>query len=176
MAGKSNRELLPGKGRLSANGTGRAIIVRLLLLILLAADLLPGQAPAKSGGQAELLPATTGEPLTLVPTDLPDIECAVQEWNPAGPKPVLKLLCPPAAVFAPLRVYLHLSWMKPEEVPADVSRIIARPRGLTKIRTNKSAVMVWLDVAGEAGRPSQARWVGFTGVVDVALIKDSRRR
>ncbi len=85
------------------------------------------------------------------------------------------VLCPPEVVFAPLRVDLRLSWMKPDDVPVDVARIIARPRSSTKLRKNRSAVMVRLEVAPQTGQHVQTRWVGFNGVVDMALITDSRR-
>lgn len=64
--------------------------------------------------------------------------------------------------------------MRPEDVPTDVGRIMARPTGPTKIRTSKTAVMVRLDVARETGQNPLPTWVSFNGVVDVALIKDSR--
>lgn len=164
-----------GKRRNRTIGSGGPFALRLLLLLVLSAGPLGGQNPGQlGGGQPSPLPATTGDPLTIAPIDLPDIDCAIHEWNPSSPKPVLTLLCPPRPVFAPLRVYLKLSWMKPEDVPVDVGKIIARPRELTRIRTNKSAVMVRLAVAGERGQLAQAKWVSFNGVVDVALIKDSR--
>lgn len=65
--------------------------------------------------------------------------------------------------------------MKPDDVPVDVARIIARPRSSTKLRTNKSAVLVRLKVAPQTGQHIQTKWVGFNGVVDMALIADSRR-
>ncbi|HKZ78317.1 MAG TPA: hypothetical protein VJ124_08325 [Pyrinomonadaceae bacterium] len=146
-----------------------------LLLLVLAVAPLGGQTPSQTDEQANPLPATTGEPLTIAPVDLPDIDCSIQEWNPGRPKPLLTLLCPPEAVFAPVRVYLRLSWMRPDDVPSDVARIVARPKRSTKMRTNKSAVMVRLEVSAQTGQHAQTRWVGFNGVVDVALIMDSRR-
>src|SRR3989442_3963268 len=68
---------------------------------------------SQPGSEGNLLPSRTGEPLTLKPIDLPDIQCSVADWKNTAPKPVLTLLCPPQEVFAPLRVYLKLSSLKP---------------------------------------------------------------
>jgi hypothetical protein len=121
------------------------------------------------------LPATTGEPLTIVPVDLQDIDCSIQEWNSTSPLPVLTLLCPPKAEFAPLRVYLKLSWLKLDDVPAQIGKIIVGHKGATKIRANRNEVQVLLNVVGNKGEDSTSKWVGFNGVVDLALVKDSRR-
>jgi hypothetical protein len=145
-----------------------------VLLLILAAAPLGGQTRLSSE-QSSSLPATTGEPLTIVPVDLQDIECSIQEWNSGPPKPFLKLLCPPKAEFAPLRVYLKLSWLKSDDVPMDVRGINVVRGQPTKIRANESKVLVLLEMVGEKGRNSKAQWVGFNGVVDVAIIKDSHR-
>jgi hypothetical protein len=140
-----------------------------MLLLLLAVTPLGGQT-------AELypLPPPSGAPLTITPTNLPDIDCSIQDWNRHDREPVLTLLCPSVTIFAPLRIYLKLSWLKTEDVPNDVEKIVARPGTVTKIRTTAGAVMVRLDTVGPSNRP-KARWVGFNGVVDVALIKDLSR-
>ncbi len=164
-----------GQDRNHRSWRSRPLAALLLLSLALATHLLRAQTPGKPCDQTYSLPATTGEPLTIAPVDLPDIDCSIREWNAAPPKPLLTLLCPPEAVFAPLRVYLRLSWMKPEDVPTDVGRIIVQPTGWTKIRTNRTAVMVRLDVARETGQNPRPTWVSFNGVVDVALIKDSPR-
>ncbi len=146
-----------------------------LLLLILAAGPLGGQTAGLSGERTNPLPATTGEPLTIVPMDLKDIDCSIQEWNSDVPRPFVTLLCPGKAEFAPIRVYLKLSWLKLDDVPANVGRIIAG-RAATKIRTTRSEVLVLLDVAGEKGKDPKSVWVGFNGVVDLALIKDSRHQ
>lgn len=151
-------------------------LVGCLLPGLLCAAVLFGQGPAPPSRQTNALPPTIGEPLTIAPVDLPDIDCSIHAWDPDSQKPVLTLLCPPEPVFAPLRVYLRLSWLKPEDVPRDVGRVIARPKSATRIRTNKETLMVRLEVAEEPGRHSKAKWVNFNGVVDVALIKEARPR
>lgn len=145
-----------------------------LLLLFVAAAPLGGQTQRLSDGQTNPLPRTTGAPLTIVPIDRQDIDCSIQEWNSGLPQPFLKLICPPRAEFAPLRVYLKLSWMTPDDPPDDLGRIISPPNGLTKIRTNRTAVMVRLEVAGEPGHAPREKWVGFNGVVDFALIKERR--
>ena len=147
---------------------------RVLCVLILAAAPLGGQTPGRLDGQNNPLPKSTGEPVTIAPVDLQDIECSIQEWNPVGPKPFLKLLCPPQAEFAPVRVYLKLSWLNADDIPIDLARIIARPLRATKIRTSKSAVMVRLEVAVDSGEGAQEKWVGFNGLVDVALMTDPR--
>jgi hypothetical protein len=131
----------------------------------------PGQELAKAG-KGDLLPPMTGESLTITPTDKPDVTCSVVEWDGASSKPALTVLCPPPEVFAPLHVYLKLSWLKPEEVPAHAGTIHAPAKTLTKLRTNKSAVWVWLAVEEKHDAPVRGKWVAFTGLVDVALLSD----
>ena len=75
------------------------------------------QKTSQPSSEANLLPAYTGTPVTVKLIDLPDIKCSVVEWNNALPKPALTLLCPPEEIFAPLRVCIKLSWLKPEDVP-----------------------------------------------------------
>lgn len=148
----------------------------LLLALLFAAFFLYAQEPAEAPGQGTLLPATIGEPLTIAPVDLPDVDCSIQRWDAEAKMPVLTLLCPPEPVFSPLRVYLRLSWIRPEDVPGDVSKVVAKPKGLTRIRTNKNVLMVRLPLTEKQGQNSREKWVGFTGVVDVALIKEGQPR
>ena len=145
----------------------------LLLLVLMVAP-LGGQTLGPRDGDVTTLPATTGAPLTIVPVNGPDIDCSIQEWNPARPKPYLKLLCPSEAAYAPVRVYLKLSWMKPDDVAKDIEKIITRPKQSTSMRANKSAVMVRMEFSEGKGQHSQVKWVAFNGVMDVALITDSR--
>ena len=120
-----------------------------------------------------LLPATVGEPLTIKPLDMADIDCVVAEWRPTATRPVLTLVCPPSAVFAPLRVLIKLSWMKSEDVSVEPEQILALEGSLTKIRTNKTAAQVWLQVNEKGERKPRSTWVGFTAVVDVALLSGS---
>jgi hypothetical protein len=137
-------------------------------------------APEVVCGQTEnegnSLPATTGEALTITPVDMPDVDCVVQRWKGDGAKPVLTLLCPPAQVFAPLRVLIKLSWMKPEDAPVNPIDILALPGAATKIRTCKAAAFVWLQVRKKEGGQSRSVWVSFTGVVDVALLGGQSRK
>jgi hypothetical protein len=151
------------------SGTG------VLLLVLMMAP-LDGQIPGTAEREVTSLPATTGAPLTIVPLDGPDIDCSIQEWNGIRPKPYLKLLCPPETVYAPVRIYLKLSWLKPDDMPKDVENIIARAKQSTRIRSSESTVMVRMEVSAGKGQNPQVKWVNFSGVVDVALLTDSRRR
>jgi hypothetical protein len=146
----------------------------LLLLVLMVAP-LGGQTLGPPDREVTPLPATTGAPLTIAPVDGPDIDCSIQEWNPSRPKPYLKLLCPSEAAYAPVRVYLKLSWMKPDDVAKDIEKIITRPRQSTSMRANKSVVMVRMEFSEGKGQHSQIKWVDFNGVMDFALITDSRR-
>jgi hypothetical protein len=127
------------------------------------------QSEHKPPIEASLLPPTTGGPLTIKPLDLQDIDCIVAEWRSSAARPVLTLICPPSSVFSPLRVLIKLSWMKPEDLLVSPEHILAPPGTPTKIRTNKTAAQIRLPV-NENGK-SRDTWIGFTAVVDVALLK-----
>jgi hypothetical protein len=127
------------------------------------------QSDHKPQIEASLLPPTTGEPLTIKPLDMQDIDCIVAEWRFTAVRPVLTLICPPNSVFSPLRVLIKLSWMKPEDMLVSPEHILAPPGTPTKIRTNKTAAQISLQV-NEAGK-CRDTWIGFTAVVDVALLK-----
>ena len=138
-----------------------------------------GQTGRKVQNEGNSLPATTGEPLTITPVDMPDVDCVVQGWTGDGPKPakpVLTLLCPPGQVYAPLRVLIKLSWMKPEDAPVNPIDILVMPGAATKIRTCKTAALVWLQVRAKEGGQPQSVWVSFNGVVDVALLGGQSRK
>ena len=115
------------------------------------------------------MPPTTGAPLTVTPSDRSDIGCAVVEWNAGAAKPTLTVLCPPEEILAPLHVYLKVSWLKSEDVPAYARMIQAPARTPTKLRTDRTAVWIWLSVQDKDASPRK-KWVAFTGVVDLALL------
>jgi hypothetical protein len=146
-----------------------------ILLLVLIARPLGGQTPPTEKREIAPLPATTGAPLTVVPLDSPDIECSIQEWKSTAEKPYLKLLCPPENAYAPVRVYLKLSWLKMEDVAKDLNKIVIRPKQSTRIRSNQTGVLVRMEISSPDGRP-QMKWVEFNGVVDLALLTDSRHR
>src|SRR5262249_25186538 len=50
-----------------------------------------GQSDHKPQIEASLLPPTTGEPLTIKPLDMQDIDCIVAEWRSTAARPVLTL-------------------------------------------------------------------------------------
>jgi hypothetical protein len=120
-------------------------------LVLLTASLcwapvcLPKQEIV-GGSKGDFLPPTAGQPLTVTPSDKTDVSCSVAEWNGAPAKPTLTVICPPEEIFAPLHVYLKVSWLRAEDVPADTRGIRAPARTPTKRRTNKSAIWLWLGV------------------------------
>jgi hypothetical protein len=145
-----------------------------LTLPIFAAVTFGGQFPRMAAGETYPLPKTTGAPLTIVPIDRPDIDRSIQEWSPTPPRPFVKLLCPSLSEFAPLRVYLKLSWISPDDVPTDLDQFGLPAGGLTKIRTNSNAVLVRLETMSQSGGRQRERWVSFNGVVDMALIKDHR--
>src|SRR6266702_989028 len=53
-----------------------------------------------------LLPATVGEPLTIKPLDMADIDCVVHAQGPTVTRPVLTLISPRSTLFAPLGVVI----------------------------------------------------------------------
>ena len=146
--------------------------IALAMILCFGSPPLPSQERSKQTGSQSFLPSTTGDPLTLNPVDAPDVLCATMAWNNSGPKPTLALLCPPKEIFAPVRVYIKLSWLRPSDVPAYSKHISASPNWPTKLRTSKTAALVWLNVYEDGRKDPIPRWVGFNGVVDVALITE----
>ena len=137
--------------------------------------LTPRSAFGQSEHQAEnppyFLPSTVGEPLTITPIDMEDIDCVVAEWQPAARMPVLTLICPPNVVFSPIRVLIKFSWMKLSDIPARPDHILASSGMPTKIRTTKAAVQIWLPVDIKAKGEGRQSWIPFNAVVDVALLR-----
>jgi hypothetical protein len=128
------------------------------------------QSEHKAQSEGNLLPATIGEPLTITPLDMQDVDCIVAQWRTTAKKPVLTLICPPSTVFSPLRVLIKLSWMKPDDAPVSPEHILAQAGAPTKIRTNKTAALIWLQVDEKGKREPRGTWIGFNAVVDVALL------
>jgi len=136
----------------------------------------PGSAQEKPAAErtAQFLPSTLGKPLTVVPIDMPDVECQVLEWKKSlntAAGPTLTLLCPPEKVFAPLRVLIKLAWLERQkkDTRADPEDILVVPGEITRLRTRKESAFVQLDSLGANGK-AQKRWVPFTAVADVALL------
>jgi len=120
--------------------------------------------------QVQLLPPFTGEALTLAPNNMPDINCSILDWKDDSLKPTLAVLCPPQDTFAPVYLFLKLSWLKSEDVPSSVRSITAQAKTVTRIRTTRSAVWVWLGVKEKPDVAPHATWVAFTAVADIALL------
>lgn len=162
------------KGRINGHSK-RFLGLAISLVCLWGFSAIPmyGQKANLRADEGNPLPARTGDPLTVKPVDLPDVDCTVVHWSDA-PQPVLTLLCPPQEIFAPLRIVLKLSWLKPEDAPVKPSAISATPGTLTKLHTSKTVATVWLTVKEDGKDQPQARWVSFSGVVDVALLPRTR--
>ncbi len=96
----------------------------------------------------------------------------VLNWEPRTPKPALSLMCPPRHIYAPLRVYLKFSWLKPEDIPKDVEKIAAETRSETKIRLQGKEASVWLPVAEKGSVSSSRKWVVFNNFLGIALTED----
>ena len=128
-----------------------------------------GQEPTPRN-QVHLLPPLIGDALTLTPTDMPDVNCSIAEWKDDPPIPTLAVVCPPRETFAPVHLYLKLSWIKPDDVLVFVYRIAAPAKTLIKIRTDKSTAWVWIGVREKPKAAPRQTWVGFNAVVDVALL------
>jgi hypothetical protein len=165
----AQRALLRKSSR--TNGLRRLLFAGVSLLVICLAEPRPtsSQSDHKTPMEANLLPPTTGEPLTIKPLNMQDIDCIVAEWRSTAVRPVLTLICPPDSVFSPLRVLIKLSWMKHEDLTVSPEHILAPPGTPTKIRTSKTAAQILLPVK-ESGKPRDT-WIGFTAVVDVALLK-----
>ncbi len=134
--------------------------------------------------QGETQPTNAGRRLLADPVASPsvgvpneaEIKCAIVEWNPDASTPKLTLVCPPSEVFAPLRVYLSLSWEKPEQVPRDYRKIIASPKTPTKMRSSRKGVFVWLKVQRNHEDEPPVRWVSFNYLVGIGLQPNSGSR
>lgn len=142
------------------------------LWILCSSGQAQEEPPAERSTQ--FLPSSLGEPFTVVPIDMPDVECQVLEWNKklndaAGP--TLTLLCPPEQIFAPLRVLIKLSWLDQDEKepPVDPEKILVVLGEKTRLRARKDSAFVHLDLLDANGKPHKG-WIPFTGVADVALL------
>lgn len=155
--------------------TAKLIAISILKAMLWAVLLL-GSVPSTyaqettAPGEAMLLPPPTGGALTLVPKDIQDISCAVLKWKSEPPTPRLAIICPPQNIFAPLHVYLKLSWLRPDDVPSSAHRITAVRNDVIKMRTNKSSAWVLLEVQEKQGTASHWTWVAFNAVEDLALL------
>src|SRR5215470_12587992 len=145
----------------------RASIAALTLGLWAALTVL-AQAPDRATSEVNSLPPTTGAPLTIKPVDMQDVDCMIAQWNTGAPRPSLTVICPPESVFAPLRVLIKLSWMKPELAPTNPDTIPFRVGALTKIRTNKNAAQIWL--LADQAHGSREQWVPFDAVGDIALL------
>lgn len=122
------------------------------------------------------LPPPTGDALTLTPVDQPDLSCSVVQWKNDPSRPTLAVICPPQAVFAPVHVYLKLSWLKPEDVPSSARGITASEKSVVQLRSNQSMAWVRVGVRERQGGASHITWVPFNGLVDMALVTLHRRR
>ncbi len=162
----------------TASKAARDLLIGMPCLWILCSSAQAQQRPPAEPS-AQFLPSSLGEPFTVVPIDMPDVECQVLEWNeklnsPIGP--TLTLLCPPEQVFAPLRVLIKLSWLDQDKkgAPVDPEKILVMPGEKTRLRTRKDSAFVLLDVVGADGRRHK-RWIPFTGVADVALLPRLRK-
>jgi hypothetical protein len=169
MPGKSGTSRATTKGRKLKDRTSllRASIAALAIGLWAVLTVI-AQSPVPARTEGNALPPTTGKPLTIKPVDMQDVDCTIAQWNASASRPTLTIICPPDSVFAPLRVLIKLSWMKPEQAPVKADKIPFRLGALTKIRTNKDAAQIWLLANRAPG--GQAEWVAFDAVDDLALL------
>jgi hypothetical protein len=100
----------------------------------------------------------------------PDLKCSVVERNDGPAKPSLIVVCPPEEVFAPLRLYLKLSWKHDEDIPRDFQTFIAQPNTQTKINwTPGGDYRVLLKAEGKDGRSGRPEWVKFNDLAGVYI-------
>jgi len=98
------------------------------------------------------------------------LKCSIVAWNPEKPRPVLKVLCPPEAVFAPLRIKLGFSWLSEKDIPDFVEKIVAPFGSLTQISVNSEEALVWLRVR-QPGKERE-QWVRFNDVQSISLVTE----
>ena len=123
--------------------------------------------PEEAAGNKTRWPA----PVARVSADrTPDLKCAVVEWNDGPPRPSLIVVCPPEEVFAPLRLYLKLSWKRDEDVPRDFQAVIAQPNTQTKINwTPQGDYRALLKRERKNGRSGQPEWIDFNDLAGVYI-------
>jgi hypothetical protein len=99
-----------------------------------------------------------------------DLKCAVVEWNDGPHKPSLIVVCPPEEVFAPLRLYLRLSWKRDEDVPRDFQNLIAQPNTQTKINwTRQGDYRVLLKTERKSDGSGRPAWVDFNDLTGLYI-------
>src|ERR1700687_5557759 len=110
-------------------------------------------------------------PVARVSADrVPDLKCAIVEWNDGPPKPSLIVVCPPEEVFAPLRLYLKLSWKHDEDVPRDFQTFMAQPNTQTKINwTQQGDYRVLLKTERKSGGSGRTAWVDSNDLTGVYI-------
>jgi len=96
------------------------------------------------------------------------ISCTVMKLDKARAVPILHLLCPAKQVFAPLRVYMQVSWNELKEVPQSVDEL-ALP-SVVNMRSNHSEIDVQMDV-DQDGKHSR-QWFAFTNLVGLGLVQE----
>jgi hypothetical protein len=123
--------------------------------------------PEEAAGSKAPWPAPVGR---VSGERTPDLKCAVVEWNDGPPKPSLIVVCPPEEVFAPLRLYLKLSWKRDEDVPRDFQAVIAQPNTPTKINwTPRGDYRVLLKTERKNGGSRRPEWVDFNDLAGVYI-------
>ena len=80
------------------------------------------------------------------------------------------MVCPPDEVFAPLRLYLKLSWKRDEDVPRDSQMFVAQPNTQTRINwTPQGDYRVLLKTERKSGGSGRPAWVDFNDLTGVYI-------
>ena len=96
------------------------------------------------------------------------LSCSVVKLDKDNNMPVLHLICPARQIFAPLRVYMQLSWNELKEMPQQFDD--GPLPQIVKLRSNHSEVDVQMNVDENGTR--RQRWVAFTNLVGLGLVQE----
>jgi hypothetical protein len=121
-------------------------------------------------GPASTRARWSGPDARAVADRTPDLKCSVVDWSAGPSKPSLVVVCPPEEVFAPLRLYLKLSWKHDEDVPHDFQTFVAQPNSETKINwTPQGDYHVLLKTERKNGRRGRPEWINFNDLAGVYI-------
>lgn len=141
-----------------------------LLLVGVLALLPAAQLHGQVGPQQKLV--ENRDPARATPPSLAtagELKCAVVEWKADQPKPALTVACPPEDVFAPLRLYLGLSWEQAEERDPRAAMVVALPKTPVRVRFTPAEAQVRLKVLGPDGKKPREAWIPFGEITRIGF-------
>ncbi|HYX54076.1 MAG TPA: hypothetical protein VE783_11545 [Candidatus Limnocylindrales bacterium] len=99
------------------------------------------------------------------------ISCAIVKYQ-ADNKPQVHLLCPGPEIYAPLRVYLALTWNEAKDVPSSLKNLQVDTNAAVRFKSRPGNPMAELTLR-DAAR-SQKEWVSFNKI-NVSLVLEKAK-